>query len=89
MQMTRQVVERVRSNYGDAFHTAHLEVPGEMFRLAMEAQKKVRRPLVMKPLFHEKCEGPAWKLWPIYRMSVCRSASFLLPLVFMVLSVLF
>eukprot|EP00752_Nemacystus_decipiens_P017890 g16039.t1 len=32
------VVERVRTNHADAFHTAHLEVPGEMFRLAMEAQ---------------------------------------------------
>ncbi|CAN0552331.1 unnamed protein product, partial [Laminaria digitata] len=37
-----QVVKRVRSNHADAFHTAHLEVPGEMFSLAMEAQKKVR-----------------------------------------------
>ncbi|CAM9871540.1 unnamed protein product [Ectocarpus sp. 4 AP-2014] len=36
------VVERVRSNHADAFHTAHLEVPGEMFRLAMEAQNKGR-----------------------------------------------
>ena len=36
-----QVVERVRTNHADAFHTAHLEVPGEMFRLAMEAQIQV------------------------------------------------
>lgn len=36
-----QVVARVRSNHMDAFHTAHLEVPGEMFQLAMEAQSKV------------------------------------------------
>lgn len=36
------VVKRVRSNHADAFHTAHLEVPGEMFSLAMEAQKKGR-----------------------------------------------
>lgn len=36
-----KVVSRVRANYAEAFHTAHLEVPGEMFRLAMEAQNKV------------------------------------------------
>jgi len=33
------VVARVRKDYGDAYHTAHLEVPGEMFALAMEAQE--------------------------------------------------
>ena len=38
--MPAQVVKRVRSNHADAFHTAHLEVPGEMFSLAMEAQKR-------------------------------------------------
>jgi quinolinate synthase len=32
-----KVVERVRAGYGGALHTAHLEVPGEMFALAMEA----------------------------------------------------
>lgn len=34
-----EVVDRVRRDYGDAYHTAHLEVPGEMFALAMEAQE--------------------------------------------------
>ena len=34
------VVAQVRSHYPDAFHTAHLEVPGEMFELAVEAQRK-------------------------------------------------
>jgi quinolinate synthase len=34
----QQVVETVREAYRDAFITAHLEVPGEMFRLALEAQ---------------------------------------------------
>lgn len=33
-----QVVARVRRDYSDAYHTAHLEVPGEMFALAMDAQ---------------------------------------------------
>lgn len=32
------MVERVKHDYGDAYHTAHLEVPGEMFALAMDAQ---------------------------------------------------
>ena len=32
----------MRSYYSDAFHTAHLEVPGEMFELAMQAQEKGR-----------------------------------------------
>lgn len=31
------VVDRVRAEHADAFHTAHLEVPGEMFSLAVEA----------------------------------------------------
>lgn len=31
------VVQRVREEYGDAYQTAHLEVPGEMFELAVEA----------------------------------------------------
>ena len=31
-----EVVENVRQNYEDAFVTAHLEVPGEMFQIAME-----------------------------------------------------
>mmetsp|Transcript_13486 Transcript_13486/g.17658 ORF Transcript_13486/g.17658 Transcript_13486/m.17658 type:complete len:546 (+) Transcript_13486:137-1774(+) len=30
------VVENVRQNYSDAYVTAHLEVPGEMFEIAME-----------------------------------------------------
>lgn len=33
-----KVTNRVREQYSDAFHTAHFEVPGEMFTLAMEAQ---------------------------------------------------
>jgi len=33
-----EVARRVRRDYGDALHTAHLEVPGEMFALASEAQ---------------------------------------------------
>lgn len=32
----------MRSYYSDAFHTAHLEVPGEMFELAMQAQEQGR-----------------------------------------------
>ncbi len=35
----REVVDRVKASYGDAFMTAHLEVPGEMFALAAEAQR--------------------------------------------------
>lgn len=31
-----EVVNTVKQNYGDAFVTAHLEVPGEMFEIAME-----------------------------------------------------
>lgn len=37
-----KVTKRVREEYGDAFHTAHFEVPGEMFTLAMEAQNANR-----------------------------------------------
>ena len=36
------VVAQVRRHYPDAFHTAHLEVPGEMFELAVEAQRAGR-----------------------------------------------
>jgi len=36
------VVQKVREEYPEAFHTAHLEVPGEMFALAVEAQRKGR-----------------------------------------------
>jgi quinolinate synthase len=36
----REVVDTVRKQYPDAFVTAHLEVPGEMFLLALEAQKR-------------------------------------------------
>ena len=38
----KEVVDNVRSHYADAFVTAHLEVPGEMFRLALDAQQKGR-----------------------------------------------
>jgi quinolinate synthase len=38
----REVVEQVREHYPDAFITAHLEVPGEMFALGLEAQQKGR-----------------------------------------------
>lgn len=37
-----KVVEQVRKDYADAYHSAHLEVPGEMFALAMEAQQNGR-----------------------------------------------
>lgn len=37
-----EVVERVRRDYADAFVTAHLEVPGEMFALGFEAQRQGR-----------------------------------------------
>ena len=37
-----EVVERVKADYSDAFYTAHLEVPGEMFGLAVEAQREGR-----------------------------------------------
>ncbi len=36
------VVRRVRSEHADAFVTAHLEVPGEMFELALEARARGR-----------------------------------------------
>ena len=34
----KDVCDTVRSFYGDAYQTAHFEVPGEMFKLAMEAK---------------------------------------------------
>lgn len=34
-----EVVSRVRNTYGDAYLTAHFEVPGEMFAMAMEARR--------------------------------------------------
>eukprot|EP01065_Artemidia_motanka_P032655 TRINITY_DN39646_c0_g1_i1.p2 TRINITY_DN39646_c0_g1~~TRINITY_DN39646_c0_g1_i1.p2 ORF type:complete len:518 (+),score=184.34 TRINITY_DN39646_c0_g1_i1:56-1555(+) len=36
------VVQRLRTEYADCFHTAHLEVPGEMFGLAVEARDQGR-----------------------------------------------
>jgi quinolinate synthase len=36
------VVDRVRRDYEDAYVTAHLEVPGEMFALGFEAQRQGR-----------------------------------------------
>lgn len=36
----KDVVDRVRQGYEDAFQTAHFEVPGEMFALAMEAKQR-------------------------------------------------
>ncbi|MDD9936426.1 MAG: quinolinate synthase NadA [Myxococcales bacterium] len=36
------VVDQVRRDYDDAFITAHLEVPGEMFGLGFEAQQRGR-----------------------------------------------
>ena len=35
-----EVVQRVQRHYSDAFITAHLEVPGEMFALALDRQAK-------------------------------------------------
>lgn len=35
-----QVAQTVRESYPDAFVTAHLEVPGEMFRIALERQRQ-------------------------------------------------
>ncbi|KPK14864.1 MAG: hypothetical protein AMJ62_11495 [Myxococcales bacterium SG8_38] len=35
----REVVQLVREHYPDVFVTAHLEVPGEMFALALDAQQ--------------------------------------------------
>ena len=37
-----EVVRRVQDEHPDAFHTAHLEVPGEMFELAAEAARHGR-----------------------------------------------
>ncbi|MBM4375384.1 MAG: quinolinate synthase NadA [Deltaproteobacteria bacterium] len=37
-----QVVAQVERDHGDAFVTAHFEVPGEMFRLALRAQRAGR-----------------------------------------------
>ena len=34
------VCDAVRKFYGDAYQTAHFEVPGEMFKLAMEAKRE-------------------------------------------------
>jgi quinolinate synthase len=36
----REVVDRVRRRYPDVYVTAHLEVPGEMFALGMDAQRR-------------------------------------------------
>ncbi len=36
----REMVEQVEEHYPDAFVTAHLEVPGEMFELALAAQRR-------------------------------------------------
>lgn len=38
----REVVELVREHYPEVFVTAHLEVPGEMFALGLEAQREGR-----------------------------------------------
>ncbi len=37
-----EVVNRVERDYADSFVTAHFEVPGEMFRLALAAQREGR-----------------------------------------------
>ncbi|RQM13310.1 hypothetical protein KXD40_000583 [Peronospora effusa] len=37
-----KVTQRVRDDYEHAYYTAHFEVPGEMFTLAMDAQNKGR-----------------------------------------------
>lgn len=37
-----KVAQKVRDNYKDAFITAHLEVPGAMFELGLEAQREGR-----------------------------------------------
>ena len=36
------VVQKVRQDHPNALYTAHLEVPGEMFELAVEAQNQGR-----------------------------------------------
>ena len=38
----QDVVDQVRREYPEAYYTAHLEVPGEMFELAVEAQNQGR-----------------------------------------------
>lgn len=38
----RAIVDQLRRDYSDAFVTAHLEVPGEMFALGFEAQQQNR-----------------------------------------------
>jgi len=38
----KEVAERTRERYAHAFITAHLEVPGEMFELALEAREQGR-----------------------------------------------
>ena len=38
----RAIVDQLRRDYADAFVTAHLEVPGEMFALGFEAQQQGR-----------------------------------------------
>ncbi|BBN17961.1 quinolinate synthase [Marchantia polymorpha subsp. ruderalis] len=38
----KEVVNKLRDEYSDAYQTAHLEVPGEMFTLAMEARARGR-----------------------------------------------
>jgi len=35
-----EVTDVLRKGYGDAYLTAHLEVPGEMFKMAMEARQR-------------------------------------------------
>lgn len=35
-----EVCEAVKEGYSDAYLTAHFEVPGEMFTLAMEARRR-------------------------------------------------
>ena len=35
-------MEQVRRDYPEAYYTAHLEVPGEMFELAVDAQRRGR-----------------------------------------------
>lgn len=41
-QFGGEVAEMLRTHYADAYHTAHLEVPGEMFAVANEASKNGR-----------------------------------------------
>ncbi|KAL2613553.1 hypothetical protein R1flu_025245 [Riccia fluitans] len=38
----KEVVNKLRDHYTDSYQTAHLEVPGEMFTLAMEARAQGR-----------------------------------------------